>query len=238
MKFSQFQRRLAVSKQDLYREVFAEHRRSMRIKREPTALRNLERIFDTALRISNRKGFHAMSMRDLSRETGLSMGALYSYFSSKEELLEMLQRQGRTVIRRILEQSIQDEEDPAHRLKRLIQTHIYLSEVMQPWFYFSYMETKNLSKAERKKAIGSEIYTEHLIADTLRQGQGLGIFASTEPHLTASVIKAMLQDWYLKRWKYRGRHITVDQYADFVTGVAEAFCLSSRQGGHSLESQP
>ena len=229
MTFSEFQRRLSVSKEDLYREVFAEHRKSMRIKREPTAVKNLERIFNAVLSISNRKGFHAMSMRDLSRETGLSIGALYSYFSSKEDLLAMLQRQGRTITRRILEQSIEYEDDPVRRLRRLVQTHIYLSEVMQPWFYFSYMETKNLSKSEQKKAIASELYTERLIADTLRNGQDLGLFAPAEPHLTASVIKAMLQDWYLKRWKYRGRQISVDQYAAFVTDVTEALCFKGRQ---------
>jgi AcrR family transcriptional regulator len=196
----------------------------MRVKREPTAVKNLERIFDAVLQISNRKGFHSMSMRDLSRKTGLSMGALYAYFSSKDELLEILQRQGRTVIRRVLEQSLEEETDPARRLRKLIQTHIYLSEVMQPWFYFSYMETKNLSKPEQKKAIAGELYTERLIADTLEEGQTAGRFGKTDPHLTASVIKAMLQDWYLKRWKYRGRRITVDQYASFVTNVVEAVC--------------
>lgn len=226
MNFSRFQQQFAVSKQDLYREVFAKNRQSMRVKREPTAVKNLERIFDAVLRISNRKGFHAMSMRDLSRETHLSMGALYSYFSSKEELLEILQRQGRTVIRRILERSLRHEDDPLPRLRKLIQTHLYVSEAMQPWFYFSYMETKNLSKSEQKKSIGGELYTEGLIADTLRQGQDTGLFSPIDPHLTASVIKAMLQDWYLKRWKYKSRKITVDQYAAFVMHAVESLCLS------------
>lgn len=231
MNFSQFQQRFTLSTRDLYREVFAEHRRSMRVKREPTAVKNLERIFDAVLRISNRKGFHSMSMRDLSRETGLSMGGLYAYFSSKDILLEMLQRQGRTVVRRILEQSLGGETDPVHKLRRLVQTHVYLSEVMQPWFYFSYMETKNLSKPEQKKAIAGELYTERLIADILEEGQKLGRFGKIDPHLTASVIKAMLQDWYLKRWKYRGRRITVDQYASFVTDLAEAVCANRREQG-------
>jgi hypothetical protein len=43
--------------------------------------------------------------------------------------------------------------------------------------------------------------------------------------LTASLIKAMLQDWYLKRSKYRIREISVDQYTDFVLEMVEAFCL-------------
>jgi hypothetical protein len=36
------------------------------------------------------------------------------------------------------------------------------------------------------------------------------------------VIKAMLQDWYVKRWKYARRQISVDNYAEFVIGFIES----------------
>ena len=39
--------------------------------------------------------------------------------------------------------------------------------------------------------------------------------------MTASLLKAMLQDWYLKRWKYAGRRISVDQYVDFLINFME-----------------
>ena len=167
-----------------------------------------------------------MSMRDLSKEAGLSMGALYAYFSSKEGLLEIIQRQGRAITQRILEESVEAENGSVARLRTAIRTHIYLSEIMQPWFYFSYMETKNLGKEESKKAIASELFTEQVIADILRQGQDEGVFVPRDHQLTASVIKAMLQDWYLKRWKYTKRKISVDQYARFVMDFVEAYCLS------------
>jgi len=44
--------------------------------------------------------------------------------------------------------------------------------------------------------------------------------------LVASVIKAMVQDWYVKRWKYAKRNVTVDQYAKLVVEFVEAFCLT------------
>lgn len=225
MTFSDFRQLVSVSKQDICREAFFQNRRSIRIKKEITAVRNLTRIFDATLRISNKKGFQAMSMRDLSRESGLSMGALYAYFSSKEELLEMLQRLGRTITKRILEERIEVERSPLPRLQVLIKTHIYLSEVMQPWFYFSYMEAKNLGKKESEKAVAGERYTEKLITDIILEGQRQGFFRDKDPQLTASLIKAMLQDWYLKRSKYRIREISVDQYTDFVLEMVEAFCL-------------
>lgn len=225
MDYADFQNKLNLSKFDLCREVYRENRNSIRVKKENKVVKNLERIFSATLRLSNRKGFQAMSMRDLSREADLSMGALYSYFASKEELLAMLQNQRRTITKRILDERIAQESEPAARLRAAILTHLYLSEAMQPWFYFSYMEAKNLSKKEQDLAVASELYTEKLLADILNQGQIQGDFELRDPQLTASVIKAMLQDWYLKRSKYAKRRISVDQYAQFVLEFVEAFIL-------------
>ncbi|MEO9329361.1 TetR/AcrR family transcriptional regulator [Gordonia aurantiaca] len=52
--------------------------------------RRLERsrqILDAARRCFTEKGFHRASMSDVIRESGLSAGAVYSYYASKEELV-------------------------------------------------------------------------------------------------------------------------------------------------------
>ncbi|MGD8521059.1 MAG: TetR/AcrR family transcriptional regulator [Desulfobacterales bacterium] len=232
MDYAQFQKQVSLSKQDICREAFADNRNTIRVKKEGTVVKNLERIFDATLKISNKKGFQAMSMRDLSKETNLSMGALYSYFSSKEELLEMLQHQHRTITIRILETYINAQKDPLAKLNVAIRTHLYLSEIMQPWFYFSYMETKNLSKKQQQLAIASELHTEKIISDILNQGQTQGYFQIDDLQLTAGVIKAMLQDWYLKRWKYAKRKISVDQYARFVLNIVAAY-ISDRKASQT-----
>ena len=223
MDYAQFQKQVSLSKKDICREAFVDNRNTIRVKKEGTVVKNLERIFDATLKISNKKGFQAMSMRDLSKETNLSMGALYSYFSSKEELLEMLQHQHRTITIRILETYIHAQKHPSAKLNVAIRTHLYLSEIMQPWFYFSYMETKNLSKKQQQLAIASELHTEKIISDILNEGQAQGFFQVDDLQLTAGVIKAMLQDWYLKRWKYAKRKISVDQYARFVLELLEPY---------------
>jgi len=225
MNYAEFQEIVDASRQEVFRETLDRHRATIRVKKEATAIKNLAKIFDAVLEIANRKGFAAMSMRDLSSESGLSMGALYSYFSSKDELLEMLQNHGRTIATRIMDEMMSAERDPAERLRTAIRTHLYLSEAMQSWFYFSYMEAKNLSKAERDKAIASELHTERVLEDLLREGGEAGVFLPRDYRLAASVMKAMLQDWYLKRGKYAMRMISVDRYADFVLEFVESFVL-------------
>jgi AcrR family transcriptional regulator len=45
-----------------------------------------EQILDAARRCFSRNGFHATSMQDVIAEAGLSVGAVYRYFKSKDEL--------------------------------------------------------------------------------------------------------------------------------------------------------
>jgi len=223
--FEMFKQMALLSMEEICREIFRENQQSIKIKKEPVAVKNLVNIFHTTLKLSIEKGFQTMSLRDLSKASGLSMGALYSYFSSKDELLEMIQVQGRRITKTILSRHIDPSEPPQEKLRAAIRAHLFLTEVLYPWFYFSFMETKNLDKVQRKKSIESELATEQVYINILTEGQSKGIFSVTDLTLTAGVIKAMLQDWYVKRWKYSRRQVSVEDYADFVISFVEAAVL-------------
>lgn len=45
-----------------------------------------ERIVAAAVRVFSDKGFHSSTIADVCRESGLSVGAIYTYFASKEQL--------------------------------------------------------------------------------------------------------------------------------------------------------
>jgi len=237
MSYRDFKKQVDLSKAALCREALARHPDTIRVKKEATVVRNLEKIFAAALRIANRRGFSAMTMRDLSAETGLSMGALYAYFSSKEDLLAMLQDQRRQVTRRILEERLAAAEGPLERLRTAVRAHLYLSEAMQPWFFFAYMEARHLPPAEREKTLAGELETETLFADLLAAAIDAGTLAPRDPRLFAALIKAMLQDWYLKRWKYARRRVTVDRYAEELLAVIENYgrALGSADTGKTVD---
>jgi AcrR family transcriptional regulator len=228
MNYRDFQASIDISREHLYREIYQANRGQIQVKKEETVIRNLSRIFDAALKISNEKGFQAMSMRDFSKETGLSMGALYAYFGSKDDLLDMILRQGRQLVLRILDQHIHPIGNPVQKLETAIRTHLYLSEALQPWFYFSFMEAKNMSPREKEKTVASELYTDQLFADILKEGQEAGLFTPRDRQQSAGGIKALLQDWYVKRWKYARRKTAVDQYADFIVDFVMAYHLVRR----------
>ncbi|MBI5523196.1 MAG: TetR/AcrR family transcriptional regulator [Desulfarculus sp.] len=226
MTFAQFSRQAGLSRGDICREILASHRESIKAKKEATAVKNLELIFDATLALANQKGFQAMTVRDLSRATGLSMGALYDYFTSKEELLEMVLSTGRRVVMRLLEKGLQEAEGPVEQLRSAIRTHLFLSEAMQPFFFFAYMEARHLGEEQKERAKQSELATERLLAEIIQRGVKAGLMATADHQMAAALIKAMLQDWYLKRWKYAKRRLSVDRYAGFVEQAALALCLA------------
>ncbi|MFY9828509.1 MAG: hypothetical protein WAK69_07820, partial [Rhodoplanes sp.] len=50
-------------------------------------------------------------------------------------------------------------------------------------------------------------------------------FRETDPRLTSALLKAMIQDWYLKGWKYRELKTDVETFADFVQDLIERHLL-------------
>src|SRR4026207_228192 len=63
-------------------------------------------------------------MRDISRETNVSLAGLYHYCRSKEELLSLIQDNcfGRVLER--LEQQLQEVDEPVIRLRIFIENHL------------------------------------------------------------------------------------------------------------------
>lgn len=209
-----------VSMEALCRRILDRHQSTIRVRKAETAVANLIRIVETTLAIANRKGFHSMSLRDLSEQSGLSMGALYSYFDSKDTLLLMILGQVVDAVDMALVAS--GAGTPAGRLRDLMARHVYLTEAMGPWFVFAFMEAKAFGKQGRDIAVASELRTESLLRDVIADGVADGAFRAVDPVMAASLIKPMLQDWYVKRSKYRKRDIGPDGFVQNLVDLVSA----------------
>jgi AcrR family transcriptional regulator len=84
----------------------------------------LEFILRTSARIFAEKGFHSTSMRDIARETKVSLAGLYYYCKSKDELLFLIQDNcfGRVLER--LEARLRETNDPVERFRLVVENHL------------------------------------------------------------------------------------------------------------------
>jgi len=226
LDFRDFQRRLALDVEYICLEIVRENRDTITVKKEQVAARNMMRILEAVFTLSGQKGFQAMTLRDLSRVSGLSMGALYACFPSKEVLRSIIHRKGVQYARKIILEQIEPLVKPAERLAAAIQTHLFLSEILRPWFYFAYMEAASLPAREKRQAMEDERATERIFRNIIEDGARHGAFQCENIDLAAAVVKAMLQDWYLKRWKYKRKGVSVEAYGAFLVN----FVLKSLSG--------
>jgi TetR/AcrR family transcriptional regulator, cholesterol catabolism regulator len=86
--------------------------------------RKLDAILRRAAAVFCHRGYHQASIRDIARATGVSLAGLYYYFSSKEELLYLIQRHAFETILAAAEQGIKQIESPEKRLRTLVRLHV------------------------------------------------------------------------------------------------------------------
>jgi AcrR family transcriptional regulator len=212
--------------EQLCRSILARHHDTISVRKPAVAVPRLARILEAALDLSNKGGFQAKSLRDLSQATGMSAGGLYAYFDSKTTLLKMILSEVSDLVRRVLSAPPEAvTQDAVAHLTWLIDTHLRLTEALLPWFTFAFMEAKNFPPAERRMAVDSEVLTEGFFTDVIARGIEAGQFRADTSALLPALIKPLLQEWYVKRAKYRRRGITLDSYSAEVQGVVLRACL-------------
>ena len=211
-----FQRAWVLQGEQFWRSVFEMHKDKMQIKNPRVAVGNLEKIFTATFRLANTKGFQAMSLRDLSRETGISMGGLYAYIGSKNDLASVIEG----VLRNYVDQVIGSLGDarlaPVQRLKAIIFGEIYMMQILNPWYYFCFMELKGLDREQQEQAMELELRFERILIDAFNAGISQGQFTCANPELLAAAVTAQLQQWHLKHWKFKLRNVGMEEYAQYV----------------------
>jgi TetR/AcrR family transcriptional regulator, transcriptional repressor of aconitase len=106
-------------------------------------------ILDAATTCFARQGFHRATIQDIVRESGLSPGAIYNYFASKDEIIEVIADERQTKeramigeaqkisdlrksIRRIRDGFFTPLEDPKERRRRRVGIQLWAEAQRNP----------------------------------------------------------------------------------------------------------
>ncbi len=213
LSYADFKNSFDYQGDSLFSLIFERNKDKIKISKEKFAIKNLRKIFDATFHLSPKIGFQAMSLRDLSTETGLSMGGLYSSISSKETIPIIVKDVVSVICADIVEQS-REQLNPKFALEVLIRGYLYASTIMQPWFYFLYFETRSLPHDAQEESKNIELAQinelEKLIGKLAPQDSN----ACHKSEFVATMALSLIQERYLKHWKYPEAEETIDAYAD------------------------
>lgn len=219
--FALFKASMPVVNQKLWQTFYQFHKNKINIKNEIVATNKLKIIIKATFKLSNKKGFSLMSLRDLSQETKISMGSLYSYIGSKNQLAEMVHQFLPHMFNLCINDLKRDQASSKQQLFNLVRAHIFVSDCLQPWLFFAFMETKHLSRANKEIAKQNETRTEEMLNEILQTGVSKKEIkvSSNDIFMICMLIKTLLQNWYIKHAKYLKQKITCEDYVLFIEQV-------------------
>jgi TetR/AcrR family transcriptional regulator, cholesterol catabolism regulator len=84
----------------------------------------LDALLRVAAEVFARKGYHATTMRDLSRASGMSLAGMYHYVPGKEDILYLIQRRCFQSVLASVQDAIEKESDPVVRLRAFVRGHL------------------------------------------------------------------------------------------------------------------
>jgi AcrR family transcriptional regulator len=171
------------------------------------------RLYETALLQFGERGFHAVSVRDLTRELGLQASALYAHVPSKQHLLGELIRIGHEEHRDQLRLALLEVgSDPLEQIAALARAHVRVHATYPLLTRVCNRELASIPDDQRDAILEIRLEAERLFLDVIDRGQRLGAFAATDPMLAVAAIGAM--GIRVAEWWSPDVGITVDEVAD------------------------
>jgi AcrR family transcriptional regulator len=173
----------------------------------------LQHILRHSARVFAEQGFEGSSMRDISRETGVSLSGLYYYFESKQKLLYLIQNTTFTFILQRLQERLESVHDPEQRLRTLVQNHVeYFLSHPHEMKVLSH-EEEALDSPYREEVAGTKRRYYALAREIFDALAAKGIVDGLNPRV------AVLSLFGMMNWVYKWHNPKVDPNADELAQV-------------------
>ncbi|PTQ57431.1 MAG: Transcriptional regulator, TetR family [Candidatus Carbobacillus altaicus] len=164
------------------------------------------------------KGFHKTTTREIAQASKFSIGTLYEYISSKEDILYLvcydINRRMREGLERVLGSALPADEELKLAFRRLVE----VIDAMDDDVLLIYQETKSLTREAMHDVLAKETEITKVFADILKRGLEEGVFRidPQDIDLMAENIVVLAEMWAFRRWALRQKY-TLEQYIERQT---------------------
>lgn len=158
------------------------------------------RLYEVALVEFGARGFHAVSVRDLTQALGLRASSLYAHVASKQDLLAELIRLGHEEHRDQLRLALLEAgSEPQDQIRALTRAHVHVHATYPLITRVCNRELSALRELARAEVLTIRLDSERMFLDVIERGQRLGAFAPSDPMLAVAAIGAMgirVAEWW------------------------------------------
>ncbi|MEK3978777.1 TetR/AcrR family transcriptional regulator [Psychrobacillus sp. FSL K6-2836] len=184
------------------------------VKDESLIEKRRDQMIRAAVTLFKEKGFHRATTREIAKEAGFSIGTLYEYIRTKEDVLYLVCDSIYNEVHNRLSQ-ITLEDGTTEDLKTAIRHYYEVIDDMSDEFVVMYQESKSLPKGALEYVLTKELEMVdifHKIITGCIQAGELEL-TGAQAHLYAHTLVVQGQMWAFRRWALR-KEYTIEQFTD------------------------
>lgn len=172
-----------------------------------------QQITKGALHLFIKNGYHQTSVRQIAEACDMSVGSIYHYVGSKEDILYLLIEDVLTKALTVM-QELSETPDVVQALSKAIDRWNRAIDEFQDMTLFSYQEMRNLNRDMRTHLQEIDMRAAALFEKIISEGVRQGKFHVENIKLFAHTILVLGHMWSFRRWFLR-KHYTLEEYIQF-----------------------
>jgi len=197
----------------------------------PTQIKNADlvgrrrlQIVDAAVELFIANGYHKTTTREIAKRSGISIGLLYEYINSKEDILYLVCDAIHTEVEKGVKEALANDSSGSESLAAMIKEYFMICDRMSDHILLIYQETRSLPSHWQRKVLEKEIKItgifKEALADLARSG-GIPKIDSRSMTLTAHNVVVLGHMWTFRRWEIQ-KEFDIEEYirrqTEFVIG--------------------
>lgn len=191
-------------------------------ERTPRPSATAQRIEKTALDLFYERGFKSTTVREIALACGLTPGALYNHFPSKDALLSsMMMRGHEDLLRRLDEALAKAGHDPREELQAVARSHALFHTEYQKGARVASQEIDALLEPDRSKVTALRQRGRQILVDILERGRRTGLFQIPDTGAVANEILTMgvgISGWFQPEARLSAEEVA-SLHADLVLRI-------------------
>lgn len=197
----------------------------------PTQIKNPElvrerrrKIIDSTVKLFVEHGYHKATTRMIAKAANFSIGSLYEYVSSKEDLLYLVCKTIHEEVQEAVEKALTGTDKGKERLARVIRQYFYVCNNMADHILLMYQVTQFLPGKWKVQVLENELNITNVFINALTSLSGKNGFPVLDGkvlNLVGHDISVLGQMWAFRRWHMQ-KNFTIEEYiniqTDFILG--------------------
>lgn len=188
------------------------------VKDERLIKRRRNEMIKGAVSLFKKKGFHRTTTREIAKAAGFSIGTLYEYIRSKEDVLYLVCDSIYDEVKERLKLALDTKKGTTESLKIGIANYFRVIDEMQDEVLVMYQEVKSLSKDALPYVLQKEIEMVEMFENAIQScvDNGELVLDKNEVKMLAHNIFVSGQMWGFRRWALKKMY-SLDEYIELQT---------------------